>query len=162
MDVFTRHALELFEDHLHVDPETGCVEWTGYRNGGGYGFREVGGRMWLMHRAMWTVTNGPIPVGMYCLHRCDNPSCVNVDHLYLGTARDNFDDAVRRGRHIGRVPDWGVRKKRLRKLSDETVRAIRCAEGTQQQIADRFGCSRSYVSEIRSGKRKSLVEDTND
>lgn len=158
MTDFPTRVLELIEENTSVVESTGCLEWTGTRNNGGYGFKEIFGHGWLMHRAHWTAVKGDIPAGKLCLHHCDNPSCVNPAHLYIGTHADNTRDAILRGRHLGRVPEWGVKKSRVRKLTDEQVRGIRGAVGTQSQIAREFGCSRSYVSEIRSGKRKGLVK----
>lgn len=59
----------------------------------------------LAHRASWVIHNGDIPDGLFVLHHCDNPKCVNPSHLYLGTAADNSNDRVKRGRsRLGRVP----------------------------------------------------------
>lgn len=85
--------------------DTGCVEFTGARTPKGYGKFYMNGRLHFAHRAAWELANGPIPEGVFVLHRCDNPSCCNVDHLWLGTAADNTADmmAKRRHRSFGRT-----------------------------------------------------------
>ncbi len=76
----------------------GCVEWDGPRNKGGYGWELVGRRKWLAHRLAWIDANGrPIPEGMVVCHHCDNPPCVNPEHLFLGTLRDNNQDRHAKG-----------------------------------------------------------------
>jgi hypothetical protein len=77
----------------------GCVVWSGARNLKGYGTISRDSRRWLVHRLVWTLENGPIPAGLFVLHHCDNPPCFNVEHLFLGTARDNAEDSKRKGRH---------------------------------------------------------------
>ena len=59
------------------------------------------GRLQVAHRLSWTEANGPIPDGLYALHKCDNPSCINPDHLFLGTYSDNLRDAWAKGRNKG-------------------------------------------------------------
>jgi hypothetical protein len=78
-----------------------CVEWQGARMARGYGRLRVNGRQMLAHRVAWERANGPIPEGYVICHRCDNPPCVNVDHLFLGTQRDNVYDMCAKGRHVG-------------------------------------------------------------
>lgn len=80
-------------------PEAGCWLWTGTANERGYGRVYSGGRMWVAHRLSWTQANGPIPSGMFVCHKCDTPACVNPDHLFLGSPRDNVLDMVAKGRH---------------------------------------------------------------
>lgn len=77
---------------------TDCVEWLGTRKESGYGVVSSGGRKYRAHRVVWTVCRGPIPPGMCVCHRCDNPNCINIDHLFLGTRKDNYDDMVAKGR----------------------------------------------------------------
>src|SRR5882672_10379584 len=76
----------------------GCWVWTAWKNSKGYGNFNIGERKWKAHRLSYTFFYGPIPDGLLVLHRCDNPSCVNPDHLFLGTARDNFQDAISKKR----------------------------------------------------------------
>lgn len=157
------NTMALIEDvlsaRISADSEDLCQLWTGYRNSAGYGQIEIDGRVWLAHRLVWTVRRGRIPAGLLVLHRCDTPLCVNPDHLFLGTPRDNARDSIEKGRSLGRIPDWGVRKRRIRKLTDDQVRAIRAADGKQREIAERFGVSRSHVAMIRSGRAKGLITD---
>lgn len=67
-----------------------------FRNG--YGQIEHCGRALRAHRVAYELANGPIPLGMVICHSCDNPRCVNVDHLFIGTQADNMADMVAKGR----------------------------------------------------------------
>jgi hypothetical protein len=85
-----------------VQISDGCWEWTGSRrNRFGYGCFNVAGGKVLAHRMAWKIRNGAIPNRLCVLHRCDNPPCVNPDHLFLGTRGDNAHDmeAKERSRH---------------------------------------------------------------
>jgi hypothetical protein len=76
----------------------GCIEWTGSVDKDGYGRTAVKARKVYVHRLAWELANGPIPDGLLVCHRCDNPTCINVAHLFLGTPRDNTRDAMQKGR----------------------------------------------------------------
>lgn len=81
-------------------PETGCWLWVGRTTKDGYGLLAGGrrGKSLRAHRAMYQATRGPIPAGLFVCHKCDTPSCVNPDHLFLGTPKDNVIDMFRKGR----------------------------------------------------------------
>jgi len=77
-----------------------CWEWIKTKNKRGYGLLSVNRKYVMAHRFSWELFNHEIPEGLYILHRCDNPSCVNPSHLFLGTKLDNSLDAL----HKGRIP----------------------------------------------------------
>lgn len=85
-----------------------CWEWIGYKNKKrkyGYFNKRSGEKLMLAHRMSWELFSGnPIPVGMVVCHKCDNPSCVNPSHLFVGTMKDNMHDASVKGRIA-----WGER-----------------------------------------------------
>ena len=97
LTLIPRAALEDVWDRVVVT-STGCIEWTGAHNEYGYGILRVNRRNIRAHRATWELTNGPIPKGMVICHKCDNPPCCNVDHLFLGTLGDNSRDMASKGR----------------------------------------------------------------
>ena len=130
-----------------VDKASGCWWWTAYRNQWGYGVFGFHARKHsLAHRVAWEFTNGAIPDGLLVLHRCDNPACVNPDHLFLGTNQDNMDDMYKKGRqrHIRGEDRTDA------KLTEKSVRDVRRRqkEGnvTHRQLATEYGVSRSTVS----------------
>ena len=118
-----------------------CVEWSGGRNQQGYGLLQVNRRRYVAHRWAWEQAHGPIPEGMHVLHRCDNPPCYNVDHLFLGTHQDNMTDMTTKGRARG---GGGVGK--LRNLDvAKILQFYGTGDFTQAEIADRFDISRGHV-----------------
>lgn len=81
-----------------VDQSGDCWEWTGARFPRGYGTTRFEGKNWYSHRLAWVLTNGPIPAGLQVCHTCDNPPCCRPEHLFLGTIKENLQDASAKGR----------------------------------------------------------------
>lgn len=96
-------SIALFWRRIPTGPLDSCWEWRGARTEDGYGRF---GAHWRAHVVSWELNHGrPVPPGMQVCHHCDNPSCVNPWHLFLGTHQDNIDDKMRKGRHgCGRGP----------------------------------------------------------
>ena len=81
--------------------ESGCWEWRGWKHDKGYGLLEVSKKKVRAHRVAYEGMVGEIPEGLLVCHKCDNPCCVNPDHLFVGTYRDNVLDMHRKGRFVG-------------------------------------------------------------
>ena len=134
--------------------DNGCVEWVKARNARGYGVvRDETGKNRLAHRAAWFLAFGYYS-RQHILHRCDNPACVRIDHLFEGSHVDNMADKMAKGRHR-----WGHRKwtpnepKPWAKLTLDQVIAIKKAAEPQWQLAVKYGVSQQTISDIRRGRR---------
>jgi len=125
-----------------------CHPWTAGRFGTGYGAARLGGRQMGSHRAVWILAHGPIPKGLVLCHRCDNPICCNVAHLFLGTHADNIADKVSKHRH----PHGETNGRAV--LTEEQVRYIREHAGPRNKAAlgRRFGVSAVLVGLVARGK----------
>lgn len=138
----------------------GCWIWTGTKNAKGYG--KIGrpgqdsGEV-RVHRYSWELHHGAIPEGFLVCHHCDNTSCVNPDHLFIGTPKDNTQDMLAKGRDYQGEPRRG-NLNGLAKLTWEDVREIRKLYGvyrpykhgvvTQRELADRFNVSEAAIGFI--------------
>lgn len=130
------------------EPKTGCRIWTGNINKpGGYGRISYRGRLWRAHRLAYTLLWAPIPKGMDLLHSCDNPLCVNPNHLRPGTHSENIAEAYQKGRKV--VPQ-GPKHPRFR-LSEAQVAEALSSPETAASVAARFGVSKSTISRLRNG-----------
>jgi hypothetical protein len=128
----------------------GCWEYTNYRNPKGYGTILAEGKMMLAHRLAWELERGPIPKGMNVLHRCDNPACVRVSHLFLGTLAQNNADMRAKGRASG--DDRRGAERDNAKLTDNIVKQIRVSKERGVDLARRYGVSQTLISAVRLGR----------
>jgi len=124
-----------------------CREWLGAKSTKGYGRLMWKGRARFAHRLAYTEYIGPIPDGLHVLHSCDNPSCVNDEHFFLGTNADNVADKVTKGRAA--KPEIRGERHRCAKLTEAQVLAIRADARTQAVIAAEYGVTRENISQIK-------------
>src|SRR5882762_1682263 len=122
---------------------SGCVEWTGGTTGG-YGAFSVGprrgGRMHLAHRWLFEQTYGKQPASIDVCHKCDNPKCVNIAHLFAGTRKQNMEDAVRKGRtsHVARTKGETHPMAKLTRAKVNEIRERLDRGESQSDLAFRF------------------------
>lgn len=135
--------------HSKYISDTGCREWIGsVHQATGYGNITINGSTVSTHRASWETANGPIPSGMHILHKCDNPSCINPEHLFLGTNAQNVADMDTKGR---RVAHKGEKHPRA-KLTDDLVSKIRVDPRTHRVIAKELGVGPSIIGLVKQHK----------
>jgi len=146
---FWRHVNKLSKDE--------CWLWKGGTTGHGYGRFRPGPRgvpMIGAHVFSWQIENGySVPKGLFVLHSCDNPRCVNPAHLRVGTPRENTLDATRKGRmkHFFR-PGPNHRRGKGSKLNEFQVAEIKRDKRDPRTVAARYGVSRQLIGDIRSGR----------
>jgi len=93
-----KHLHKRLERNIFHEPMSGCWLWAGRFNKAGYGTINVDAKARPAHRILYELYKGKIPNGLIICHHCDMPACVNPDHLYAGTYKDNSEDMIRRGR----------------------------------------------------------------
>jgi DNA-binding transcriptional regulator YiaG len=139
---YTPSARDLQRFWSKVDKSGGvdaCWLWIAAKDKRGYGEIRWNNHMAIASRVAWELTNGSIPDCLCVCHHCDNPSCVNPSHLFLGTQKDNLSDCQKKGRR-----NWVRGEKHPScKLSDKQVAEIRqlyaTGEISQPALAQRFG-----------------------
>ena len=136
-----------------------CWIWTGGNDGNGYGRTHSDGVEVYCHRLAYEKFIGPIPAGMHVLHKCDNPSCSNPSHLFLGKQRENNRDAMSKLRsvHFGKKwsgprKEWMAKSTLVRhssKLNPDLVHSIRksysTGEFTYDTLAEKYGLPRTLI-----------------
>ena len=153
-------VVERFTAKFEKIPIAGCWIWTAAQKEYGYGvFGVPGGRGKVdrAHRVAWKLFRGEIPKSMNVLHRCGVAACVNPDHLYLGTLKENAQDTIRMGR--ARFPDNRGEKAKWAKLSATDALAIYALKGKvpATELSKRFGVCRGNIHNIWTGKSWSSV-----
>ena len=130
------------------EPNSGCWLWTGSATDKGYGHMWFKGKYVKSHRISYMLHCGAIPDGHVVCHSCDVPYCINPDHLFVGTTKDNIHDCINKGRakrgRVGRP-----------KLSREQVSEIRSGPkhyGSGIKLARKYGVTQATICEIRAGR----------
>lgn len=155
MPIFYSSSRDRIQRRIRPDPVTGCWNWQGSKNAGGYGLLAL----WdtetkkkkstaKAHRFSYETFVGPVPDGMCVLHRCDRPGCVNPEHLFLGTKGDNNRDRSTKGRSRGLIGENHLQAK----LTEAQVREIRARYATgsiyQRELGDLYGVSQEAIGFI--------------
>ena len=147
---------ERFHEKYVPDPNSGCWHWISAMSGGkkkGYPAIHLNKKKTLAHRYSYELHVGPIPDGLYVLHKCDTPLCVNPNHLFLGTHKDNMEDMTRKGRSQDQKGEKNNRKK-LNEADIINIRAIyKYCDVTHQRLADIYNVSRRTIGKIIDGTR---------
>lgn len=150
----TSPIADRFAGKYRVD-ESGCWIWIGKtdRTKMNYGriYSGPAEKRWLKaHRASYEIHCGEVPDGMYVLHKCDRPQCVNPDHLFLGSHADNMKDMASKGR--GKSSGYKGADLPQAKLTEAAVLDIMRKEKRQREYAEQYGIHQVTVSDIWTGK----------
>lgn len=131
-----------FEEKYIPEPNSGCWIWIGcFDTKSGYGRFWNGTKPDGAHRVSYRLHNGEIG-DLHVCHKCDNTSCVNPQHLFLGTHLDNIKDRQSKGRSRGRAP----------KLSESDIEEILNSSESQTSLGLKYGVTQSAIWKIKNGK----------
>ncbi|QLB38224.1 HNH endonuclease [Sulfitobacter phage phiGT1] len=137
---------ERFSEKYEIN-ESGCWIWTAAKDQSGYGHFGVGAaKSRKAHRVSYEIYVGVIPRGLQVCHKCDTPSCVNPNHLFLGSLQDNMDDRAAKDRTArGEKNGKAV-------ITAEIAEYIRNSKMSERAIAREIGVHRGTVNAVRSGR----------
>ena len=131
-----------------VDKSGECWIWIACLDSKNYGsFSRSPGESKLAHRAAWELTNGPVPAGLFVCHHCDNPPCVRLDHLFLGTQSDNMEDARAKGRQ-GRALGERNANAKLTTTKAQEIRRLSQRGFSQLQLGRLFGVDHTTIGHV--------------
>lgn len=138
-------------DRIEINNENGCWEWTGTCFFGGYaraGLYKREGKKFSQraNRMSYEVFVGKIPKGFLVCHSCDNPKCVNPEHLFLGTSKDNMQDMVDKGRSLK------GEKSPNSKLTENIVKKIRRSKKSREFLSEKYQVSVCTIRDAQNGR----------
>jgi len=141
-------VIERFVPKYIKNLSTQCWDWQAQKDKDGYGVFSFNQRPIQAHRASFLIYKGDIPRKFLVCHHCDNPSCVNPEHLFLGTNSDNMQDMLNKGRgNYAKGSTIGVSK-----LTEKGVIFIRASTLSSRELSQKFKVSYPHICLIRQGK----------
>ena len=135
---------ERLDSKWSLNKVTGCHEWVAGKFADGYGAIWDEKQNFRAHRVSYELSVGPIPKGLLVCHRCDNPKCVNPDHLFLGTSTDNMRDMVEKGRNFNQKGE----SHNQAKLTEEDVLGIRSSNEDWEELSTIYKVSVCTIRDI--------------
>ena len=147
MDLLANNVEKRFWPKVKKGSIDECWLWQAARIPTGYGMMGTSpsSKIRGAHRVSWTIHRGPIPQGMSVCHTCDVPACVNPNHLFLGTHKENMQDAQRKGRMAQRVMDAeAVEKAKSLHRSGMSYRAMSKMMGVHPSVIHRYVTGKTY------------------
>jgi hypothetical protein len=133
------NILDRFNKFVVVDMNTGCHNWIGNKSKDGYGKFSVKSKKVSVHRLIYSLNNGFIWKSQHVCHKCDNKACVNIDHLFLGTHKDNMADMAAKGRAKPGTP----------KLTPEQVVDIRNSTEKPYHLARKYKVHYNTIHRVK-------------
>ena len=148
-DTMKKTLKERFDEKWKVNLETGCWEWIAGKSASGYGHFKINNKQHVAHRVAYEIYNGLIPDGMFILHKCDNPLCVNPEHLEIGTHQDNMYDKVSKNRQS---------RSTRRTTVEEKINIINDSRNSKE-VALSYNLTYRTVKRIREKARKGFYNN---
>lgn len=136
-----------FFSRFKIDEKSGCWNWTAHRDKDGYGFLPGDNSNIRAHRYSYAYHYGEDISGILVCHKCDNPGCVNPDHLFIGNAKDNVTDMISKGRDMM----IGSRNNKA-KLNEYDVAEIRKSTLSTNDLSKKYKVSKSSIKRILTRK----------
>lgn len=147
-----RPLAERFWEKVNVRGKNDCWNWTASLSRWGYGSigHGNGPGTKLAHRVSWELHHGKIPDGVFVCHHCDNPACVNPEHLFLGTPKDNAQDCIQKGRCcVLRGEEQGRAK--LTEQDVRSIRKLRTNGASLKYLAEKFNVGKTTIGHLLNG-----------
>lgn len=161
MKLNNTHLIQRMLIERSVVDSSGCWNWTWYKDINGYGKVTIDSKTWLAHRVSYIVFKGEFPDEMFICHHCDNPSCINPDHLFVGTMSDNMKDAYDKGiLHPANQFKKGEPNVN-RKLTNDQVKEIKRLMGLgyqQKQVAKMYKVAPATIMRIMTKRMYKEIE----